>query len=113
MVEKKKHKKSSIQTWLVPVMVGLVLLSGVGFVIKVMLSDDLACVGTANLDNRSLRINFEISALAHGGTLAKQVEAMFHSDFEGCHGIGARDWSGRSWLFRAACRAARLMAPIQ
>jgi cardiolipin synthase len=80
---------------------------------KVMLSDDLACVGTANLDNRSLRINFEISALAHGGTLAKQVEAMFHSDFEGCHGIGARDWSGRSWLFRAACRAARLMAPIQ
>jgi len=80
---------------------------------KVMLSDDLACVGTANLDNRSLRINFEISALAHGGTLSKQVEAMFHSDFEGCHGIGARAWSGRSWIYRGACRAARLMAPIQ
>jgi len=80
---------------------------------KVMLSDDLACVGTANLDNRSLRINFEISALAHGGTLSKQVESMFHSDFEGCHGIGAREWSGRSWFFRGACRAARLMAPIQ
>jgi len=80
---------------------------------KVMLSDDLACVGTANLDNRSLRINFEISALAHGGTLARQVEAMFHTDFEGCHGIGLRAWTGRSWLFRAACRAARLMSPIQ
>lgn len=80
---------------------------------KVMLSDDLACVGTANLDNRSLRINFEISALAHGGTLSKQVEAMFHRDFEGCHGIGARDWSRRSWLFRGACRVARLMAPLQ
>lgn len=80
---------------------------------KVMLSDDLACVGTANLDNRSLRINFEISAIAHGGTLARQVECMFHTDFEGCHGIGARAWTGRSWLFRAACHAARLMAPIQ
>ena len=80
---------------------------------KVMLSDDLACVGTANLDNRSLRINFEISALAHGGTLSRQVEAMFHSDFEGCHGISARQWSSLPWISRAACRVARLMAPIQ
>jgi hypothetical protein len=38
---------------------------------------------------------------------------MFHTDFEGCHGIGLRAWTGRSWLFRAACRAARLMSPIQ
>lgn len=40
MTARKKHKKSSVQTWLVPGIVGLVLLSGVGFVVKVMLSDD-------------------------------------------------------------------------
>ncbi len=36
----KKQNKSSVQTWLVPGIVGLVLLSGVGFVVKVMMSDD-------------------------------------------------------------------------
>jgi outer membrane biosynthesis protein TonB len=40
MTKNKKNKKSSVQTWLVPGMVVLVLLSGIGFVLKIVLSDD-------------------------------------------------------------------------
>ncbi len=80
---------------------------------KVMLSDDVACVSSANLDPRSLRINFEISAVAHGGSLASQLEAALRADFERCHGISERVWTNSPWLKRAACRLTRLMAPIQ
>jgi protein TonB len=38
-VSKKKKKKTPYQNWLVPGIIGLVLLSGVGFVVKVMLTD--------------------------------------------------------------------------
>lgn len=35
----KKHKKSSYQSWLVPGIIGLVFLGGIGFIIKVALTD--------------------------------------------------------------------------
>ena len=31
----------------------------------ILVDDDLATVGTANLDNRSLTLNFEITAIVH------------------------------------------------
>jgi len=50
---------------------------------KVILVDDhLAAVGTANLDNRSFRLNFEIIVLVEDRTFAAQVEDMLRRDFE-------------------------------
>lgn len=79
---------------------------------KVVLSDDTAAVGTANFDNRSFRINFEITVLAEGA-IGGAVEAMMQRDFERCHGVSLGEFQRRSWWFRVGARVARLMSPIQ
>ncbi len=48
---------------------------------KVMLVDDYASVGTANFDNRSFRLNFEITMVLVGAEIARDVEAMLLDDF--------------------------------
>ncbi|MCX6877662.1 MAG: cardiolipin synthase [Verrucomicrobia bacterium] len=81
---------------------------------KVMLIDDrLAAVGTANLDNRSFRLNFEITAFSPDPAFVDEVARMLAVDFTDAREARVEDFTGRSFLFRAACRAARLLAPIQ
>ncbi len=81
---------------------------------KVMLIDDrLAAVGTANLDNRSFRLNFEITAFSADPKFVGEVEAMLVSDFIHSQEAKVGDFTDKPFLFRAACRAARLFAPIQ
>jgi len=80
---------------------------------KVMLADDAAAVGTANFDNRSFRINFEITVLAEGPEIAEEMSSMLRRDFERCHGARLADFESRRWWHRALARAARLTSPIQ
>ena len=81
---------------------------------KVMLVDNrLATVGSANLDNRSFRLNFEITALSPDPCFVSQVTRMLEEDFRHARTVALTDFTARSFAFRAACRAARLFAPIQ
>lgn len=81
---------------------------------KVMLIDDrLAAVGTANLDNRSFRLNFEITAFSPDHRFVNQVADMLAEDFTHAREAGLEEFTRRPFWFRAACRAARLLAPIQ
>ena len=79
---------------------------------KVLLCDETVAVGTANFDNRSFRINFEVTLVAEG-TVDEAVVAMMQRDFERCRGASLHDFERRSWWFRAAARTARLLSPIQ
>ncbi len=79
-----------------------------------MLIDDVAAsVGTVNLDNRSLRLNFEITALVADSSFVDQVGQMLESDFSRARLVGPGEYSNRSFWFRLAVRIARLTAPIQ
>jgi cardiolipin synthase len=81
---------------------------------KVMLIDNrLAAVGTANLDNRSFRLNFEITAFSTDRKFVDEVAAMLVTDFTRASEAKVEDFINKPFLFRAACRAARLFAPIQ
>lgn len=81
---------------------------------KIMLIDErMATVGTANLDNRSFRLNFEITAFVSDRNFIASVHEMLDRDFSKCTEARLRDFSGKSYLFQIACRAARLMAPLQ
>ena len=81
---------------------------------KVMLIDSrLASVGSANLDNRSFRLNFEITGFSTDPKFVAEVEAMLVKDFSHADITRIEEFTGKSFLFRAACRAARLLAPIQ
>jgi cardiolipin synthase A/B len=80
---------------------------------KTFLIDDLAsAVGTVNLDNRSFRLNFEITAWVMDRPFASRMEAMFQSDFARSRVMTQRDIDARPLWFRVASRAAYLAAPV-
>lgn len=80
---------------------------------KVLVVDDcFSGVGTANLDNRSMRLNFEVTAVVLCEDFAKQVEAMLEADFAHCREVGVSDYTGRPWWFRLGVRVSRLFSPI-
>lgn len=80
---------------------------------KVLVVDDwAAAVGTANLDNRSLRLNFEVTAVTFDTAFAASVAGMLRADFafarlydEAAHA------ERRAWV-RVLGPAARLLGPI-
>lgn len=80
---------------------------------KVILVDDcFSSVGTANLDNRSMRLNFEVSAVVLDKSFAKSVESMFEMDWENCREIGGADYLNRPAYFRLGVKLARLGSPV-
>ncbi len=81
---------------------------------KVILIDQrMATIGTANMDNRSFRLNFEVTAFVSDPGFINQVETMLNQDFSKCRTVKIEEFSERSYLFRIACRFARLLAPLQ
>lgn len=80
---------------------------------KVVLVDDhIAVVGTANLDNRSLRLNFEVSTLVVDPSFASKVAAMLEEDLARSRKMRPGEFRERPFWFQFAARAARLTAPI-
>ncbi|WP_347881028.1 cardiolipin synthase [Pseudodesulfovibrio sp. S3-i] len=80
---------------------------------KVFLVDDtLAGVGTANLDNRSFRLNFEITILIQGTAFCREIEAMFLDDFTKCIETGPDEYDQKNYLQQTVIRFARLLSPI-
>lgn len=81
---------------------------------KTMLIDrGVATVGTANFDNRSFRLNFEITAAISNPEFAAQIEQMFENDFQHARLMEEGEYDHKPWWFRLAVRLARLTAPIQ
>ncbi|MCK4564100.1 MAG: cardiolipin synthase [Verrucomicrobia bacterium] len=81
---------------------------------KTMLIDDrVSTIGTANLDNRSFRLNFEITAFVHDAAFATEVEQMFEDDFKNSRLMTDADVNDKSFWFKLAMRLARLSAPVQ
>jgi cardiolipin synthase len=80
---------------------------------KVILVDnDLSAVGTANFDNRSIRLNFEMMLVFADPSFTATVSEMLRIDFEVCRRVNVADFADRPFYFHFAVRLARLMAPV-
>ena len=80
---------------------------------KVLLVDDeLVSIGTANMDNRSFRLNFEISVVVMNRDFAQEVEAMLIEDFANSRKVIAGELDEKSLWFRFGVNLSRLLAPI-
>lgn len=77
-----------------------------------LVDDDCALVGTANLDNRSIRLNFEIGVVTNDRAFAAKVEEMLLVDFSRSRLLPRGEVAKRGWLFRLAVRCSYLLAPI-
>jgi cardiolipin synthase len=81
---------------------------------KVLLVDnDVAAVGTVNLDNRSFRLNFEITGLVLGHSCAAAVESMLERDFSRSRELLASEVESAPIWKRVLARLAYLLAPVQ
>ncbi len=81
---------------------------------KVMLIDDShATVGTANFDNRSFRLNFEITGLIADAAFNAEIEQMLLNDFAHAREMTKAEVDDKSFIFKLGARIARLTAPVQ
>lgn len=78
----------------------------------ILIDDDLASVGTVNLDNRSMRLNFELTILVRDRDFAARVETMLNDDLTQCREFHVNEYAARGLLFKAAVKFFRLLAPI-
>jgi cardiolipin synthase len=80
---------------------------------KVLIVDDrVSTIGTANFDNRSFRLNFEISILTIDEDFTREVATMLENDFSHSRELTADEVLNCSLLQRIVMRVARLFSPI-
>ena len=80
---------------------------------KVLLMDDqISGVGTANFDNRSFRLNFEITLLVDDPAFATKVSTMLEADMQHSRKVYEEDIKNKPFWFPLAMGIARLMSPV-
>jgi len=78
----------------------------------VLIDDQFSTVGTPNFDNRSFRLNFEVTALIVDEAFAGEMEEMFEDDFAHAVEIDPAAFEQRSFFWRLAVAISRLAAPV-
>lgn len=80
---------------------------------KTMVVDDrLSTVGTANFDNRSFDINFEVNAFIYDPDIAFELKGHFEEDLSHSEELDLKRWNRRNMGARIVESLARLVAPL-
>jgi len=80
---------------------------------KTMVCDDkIAFVGTANLDQRSFDLNFEVNAVVYNKALAQQLSNAFIEDLKYAEKLEYSDWMQRPRWRRLVERVLYLFSPL-
>jgi cardiolipin synthase len=78
----------------------------------VLVDNEISAIGSANMDNRSFRLNFELMLLTVDSGFASEVESMLNADFALAHEITDQESRETHHLQQLAMRVARLISPI-
>lgn len=78
----------------------------------VLVDEEVASIGTANLDVRSFHYNFEVTALIYDTKLVKQLEADFMKDMQNSDEITREAYRMRPYKERLLEAGARLFSPL-
>ncbi len=85
-----------------------------GFVhAKTMVMDNnIAMVGTANMDSRSFDLNFEVNAIVYDTDVAKELRNIFYDDLKDAEKIDLNVWRRRPIYKQFFEKTARLVSPL-
>ncbi len=72
----------------------------------------VALVGSANMDMRSFRLNFEVHTLVHDESTAARLHEVFLSYRAESRRVEPEPWGARAWTLRMKEGAARLVSPL-
>ena len=78
----------------------------------VLIDNEISAIGSANLDNRSFRLNFEVMLLTVDDDFATEVEHMLEADFAKAREIAKEESRQTHRLQQLGMRVARLISPI-
>lgn len=78
----------------------------------ILVDDEYSIVTSANFDNRSLRLNFEIFALLRDEEFNHAMEQMYLEDFAHSDELPEDAFSSKPAWYRLASRLARLASPV-
>lgn len=80
---------------------------------KTMVVDGrIVLLGSANMDMRSFRLNFEVHALIHDEPTARELEACFADDLAKTENVQLLTWRLRRRRYRVFEGAGRLVSPL-
>ncbi len=80
---------------------------------KMMVVDKkVGTVGTANMDMRSFRLNFEINAFVYDREVAEELSEIFHRDQEKSLEVTPEIYAGRGWNMKFKESLYRLISPV-
>ena len=77
-----------------------------------VIDDNLAIVGTVNLDNRSFYLNSEIAVILYDRAVVKELNDAFEKDLEDAMLITRRSWKNRSVVEKFVEGVCRLFTPL-
>ena len=69
-------------------------------------------VGSSNLDNRSLQLNFEANCIFHDPDVVAELEAAFVRDMKESIRMDGQAFAGRPYAMRLVENACRLLSPL-
>ncbi len=72
----------------------------------------VSVIGTANLDQRSFDLNFEVNAILYNKKTANELAAIFYNDLESATKIDIEAWKNRSLFTKLLDRIVRLTGPL-
>lgn len=80
---------------------------------KVLSIDSEFCIiGSANMDNRSLEHNFEVTSVLYNRECAQTIESQFEKDRHRCTLVTRTEWEKRGFKHKAMESLARLISPM-
>lgn len=79
---------------------------------SIVVDQEVASVGTMNIDPRSFRLNFEVNALVYDAEVAKVLHELFLQDSESCMQLTKELYRKRSNVAKFKQAIARLLSPI-
>ncbi|EUJ64773.1 cardiolipin synthetase [Listeria fleischmannii FSL S10-1203] len=77
-----------------------------------VIDGEIASVGTANMDFRSFRLNFEVNAFIYEKALAQKLEDIFLEDILKSYQLTPELYKERSLWIKFKEAISRLLAPI-
>lgn len=77
-----------------------------------IVDDELASVGSANVDFRSFKLNFETNAFCYDRALVQKLQASFEQDLAKCSRLDEAHFRQQSVWLRFKQQFSRLLAPI-
>lgn len=80
---------------------------------KTVVSDQqLSVIGTANMDNRSFELNFEVNAVIYDNHTAEEMTKIFYRDLEDARKIDPEQWEKRAQYKQLPEKLSRLLSPL-